>query len=140
MGAHGCGFLNELPSILVNHLCTRMLCARPDICRSTHAARPGRGRPRTGPGHYVHQWHADPPGTWSAIQLQPVFRYRPADQPVWFRGFGGHGQVPSAWRGHRAMIDTLPIWITIPVALLLIISGVLTLTGSLALLDRKSVR
>ncbi|AEC19159.1 putative monovalent cation/H+ antiporter subunit G [Pusillimonas sp. T7-7] len=32
------------------------------------------------------------------------------------------------------MIDTLPIWITIPVALLLIISGVLTLTGSLGLL------
>lgn len=31
-------------------------------------------------------------------------------------------------------MDTLPIWISIPVALLLIISGVLTLTGSLGLL------
>lgn len=31
-------------------------------------------------------------------------------------------------------IDTLPLWIAIPVAILLIISGILTLTGSLGLL------
>ncbi|MCC2596652.1 monovalent cation/H(+) antiporter subunit G [Pusillimonas sp. MFBS29] len=32
------------------------------------------------------------------------------------------------------MMETLPIWISIPVSLLLIISGLLTLTGSLGLL------
>ncbi|NYT59572.1 cation:proton antiporter [Alcaligenaceae bacterium] len=32
------------------------------------------------------------------------------------------------------MMETLPIWISIPVSLLLVISGVLTLTGSLGLL------
>ncbi|NYT86764.1 monovalent cation/H(+) antiporter subunit G [Pollutimonas harenae] len=32
------------------------------------------------------------------------------------------------------MMNTLPIWVSIPVALLLVISGVLTLTGSLGLL------
>lgn len=32
------------------------------------------------------------------------------------------------------MIDTLPIWVAIPVALLLLASGFLTLTGSLGLL------
>ncbi|MGE4368435.1 MAG: monovalent cation/H(+) antiporter subunit G [Burkholderiaceae bacterium] len=31
-------------------------------------------------------------------------------------------------------IDTLPLWIAIPVAILLVISGILTLTGSLGLL------
>ncbi|MGB6102892.1 MAG: monovalent cation/H(+) antiporter subunit G [Pusillimonas sp.] len=36
------------------------------------------------------------------------------------------------------MIDTLPVWISIPVALLLVISGVLTLTGSLGLLRLPS--
>ncbi|MDS1141211.1 monovalent cation/H(+) antiporter subunit G [Pusillimonas sp. SM2304] len=32
------------------------------------------------------------------------------------------------------MMETLPIWIAVPVALLLVISGILTLTGSLGLL------
>ena len=32
------------------------------------------------------------------------------------------------------MTDTLPLWVSIPAALLLIISGILTLTGSLGLL------
>ena len=32
------------------------------------------------------------------------------------------------------MMETLPVWIAVPTALLLIISGVLTLTGSLGLL------
>ena len=32
------------------------------------------------------------------------------------------------------MMETLPVWIAIPVALLLVISGILTLTGSLGLL------
>ena len=32
------------------------------------------------------------------------------------------------------MMDTLPLWISIPAALLLVISGILTLTGSLGLL------
>ena len=36
------------------------------------------------------------------------------------------------------MTDTLPLWISIPVAILLIISGILTLTGSLGLLRLPS--
>ncbi|HUG58815.1 MAG TPA: monovalent cation/H(+) antiporter subunit G [Candidimonas sp.] len=35
------------------------------------------------------------------------------------------------------MIDTLPLWVAIPAAVLLVASGILTLTGSLGLLRLK---
>src|SRR5690606_32722556 len=91
-------------------------------------------RPRAGARYAIHQWHADSAGAGPAIQLRTLFRYCPADQHVWLRRFCGDGQVPAARRGHRAMITDLPLWIAVPISLLLVISGVLTLTGCLGLL------
>src|SRR5690606_15118560 len=130
-------FSNELPCLLVNRLRPGLLRGGPGLCRATDVARTRGIRPRPGAGHHVYKRHADSAGAGPAIQFEPVFRHRPADQPVRLRQFGGHGQVPAARRGDRAMIGTLPalpFWLAIPVSLLLVLSGILTLTGSLGLL------
>src|SRR3546814_4009532 len=115
-----------------------MLCAGAGFCRPAAAARAGLHRPRTGAGHHVHQWHADPAGAGLAVRFRTVFRHCLADQHVRLRRIGRHGQIFAARRGHRAMMETLPAWAAIPVALLLVASGFLTLTGSLGLLRLPS--
>ena len=41
-----------------------------------------------------------------------LFRYRPADRAVWFRGLSRDGEVPAARRGDRAMTmaEIVPLW------------------------------
>ena len=62
-----------------------------------------------------------------------------ADRAVRLRRLVGAGQVPAARRGDRmtgrfAMSDSVPSWVEGAVALLLLASGVLALTGALGLL------
>ena len=56
-------------------------------------------------------------------------------------GFGlhGHGPFPAARRGDRAMIESqIPLWAGIPASILLVLGGLLALTGSAGLLRFRS--
>src|SRR5690606_41141962 len=63
-----------------------------------------------------------------------VFRRGAADRAVRLRRLHGHGQVPAARRGHRAMTGDIPLWAGIPAAVLLVAGGLLALVGSAGLL------
>src|SRR5690606_41461309 len=63
-----------------------------------------------------------------------VFRRGAADRAVRLRRLHGHGQVPAARRGHRAMTGDIPLWAGIPAAVLLVVGGLLALVGSAGLL------
>src|SRR3546814_15739816 len=57
----------------------------------------------------------------------------PIYQRARLRKLGGHGEISAQRRGHRAM-NTLPLWAVLPAAILLVISGIITLIGSVGLL------
>ena len=68
-----------------------------------------------------------------------VFRHRAADRAVRLRGLHGHGPLPAARGGDRAMIESqIPLWAGIPASILLVLGGLLALTGSAGLLRFRS--
>ena len=65
----------------------------------------------------------------------PIFRHRVADRAVRLRRISIARQVSAARRGCRTMTaETLPLWVTIPGTVLLVVAGIATLIGSFGLL------
>src|SRR5690606_29837137 len=124
-------YSSELSCFLGFHLCFGMFRPGPCLLRRASACGAHGIRPRARARHCLYQWHADTTGTGPAILIGTLLRHCPADQHVRLRRFDCHGKIPAARRGDRAMIDTLPLWVAIPSSLLLVIAGVITLTGSL---------
>jgi len=67
------------------------------------------------------------------LGIRFVFRHCALDGDVWFCGVFCDGEIPAARRGHRTM-NAIPLWIAIPAALLLVVSGLLALCGAAGLL------
>src|SRR5690606_11663407 len=118
---------------LGRHLRPVLLRHRPRVCHfpviaGTHASRPG-----TCARYHVYQRHADYFGAGCAVPGRALLRYRRHHPYFRLYQFYGHGQVLAARRGNRTMND-LPLWVTIPGTLLLLLSGTITLIGSAGLL------
>src|SRR5690606_30846771 len=111
---------------------TDVLRPRHDVRHVPSAARPGGPGPRARARYAVHQRNADAADARHSLRIAGLFRHGDADRAVRLRRVGSAGQVPAARRGDRAMND-LPLWAAAPAAVLLVIAGVVTLVGSLAL-------
>ena len=83
----------------------------------------------------VHERHADAAASRHSFTISGLLRHGAADRAVRFRRISGACQIPAARRGHRTMTaETLPLWVSIPGTVLLVIAGMATLIGSFGLL------